>query len=247
MDWHTRYLQQARWTKNLRQYLFRLAGVSQAGRILDVGCGTGVLEAETPEYQRPGWIGLDIRHNSLSQARRHAPECRFVEGNALALPFSKSSFDIVLCHFFLFWASDPRQALTEMKRVTRPGGSVLVLAEPDYGGRLDYPTELEQLGCWQAESLRNQGADPFIGRRLSALCQQAGLQVIESGVLGGQWSSKSSQDELMAEWEILRFDLGNIPGIDAEEIDKLFEVDQAAARQGGRVLFVPTFYCWAKV
>ena len=41
MDWHKRYTQQATWTRDLRSYLFEKAGLANARRVLEVGCGTG--------------------------------------------------------------------------------------------------------------------------------------------------------------------------------------------------------------
>ena len=43
MNWHTRYLQQAAWTRDLRTYLFEKAGLADARRVLEVGCGTGAV------------------------------------------------------------------------------------------------------------------------------------------------------------------------------------------------------------
>ena len=43
MNWHTRYLQQAAWTRDLRTYLFEQAGLVNARRVLEVGCGTGAI------------------------------------------------------------------------------------------------------------------------------------------------------------------------------------------------------------
>ena len=43
MDWHARYVQQARWTNQLRHYLYRKAGLRDGQQILEVGCGTGAV------------------------------------------------------------------------------------------------------------------------------------------------------------------------------------------------------------
>jgi cyclopropane fatty-acyl-phospholipid synthase-like methyltransferase len=53
VDWHARYLQQARWTRPLREYLYGKAGVDSARRVLEVGCGTGALLASSRRGRQP--------------------------------------------------------------------------------------------------------------------------------------------------------------------------------------------------
>ncbi len=129
-------------------------------------------------------VGLDLNAAYLKLARRHAPRAHLSRGDAYQLPYRPGSFDVAYCHFVLLWLARPAAALAEMVRVTRPGGAVLALAEPDYGGRIDYPDELAALGAKQATALKNQGADPILGRRLAALLVEAGLDAVESGVPG---------------------------------------------------------------
>jgi ubiquinone/menaquinone biosynthesis C-methylase UbiE len=157
----------------------------------------------------------------------------------MRLPLAANSFDIVYCHFFLLWVVDATQALAEMNRVARPGGWVLALAEPDYGGRIDYPPPLASAGRLQLEALRAQGAEPETGRRLAHLFHQAGLTQIRTGVLGGQWSQMDS-NEWQLEWETLRRDLTGL--VSPAEIERLYRLEVASRKAGERVLFVPTFY-----
>ena len=46
MNWHLRYIQQANWTRELREYLFQRTGMATAERVLEVGCGTGAILGE---------------------------------------------------------------------------------------------------------------------------------------------------------------------------------------------------------
>jgi len=58
MDWHKRYVQQAGWTSELRNYLFKRAGLSGARRVLEVGCGSGPsFPAWLPAQPSTDWIG----------------------------------------------------------------------------------------------------------------------------------------------------------------------------------------------
>jgi hypothetical protein len=132
-----------------------------------------------------------------------------------------------------------------MKRVVRKGGAVLALAEPDYGGRIDYPDALASLGKMQQQSLVAQGADPLVGRKLKALFHQAGFENIETGVLGAQWDQTPTQAELDLELAVLQADLEGI--LAQQEIQKIRSQEMAAWERGERILFVPTFYTWGQI
>jgi SAM-dependent methyltransferase len=248
VDWHARFCQQAGWTRHLRQHLFERAGLPSAHRVLEVGCGTGAILADGPAPNRAGepvWFGVDINPDFLALAMRNSPASCLALAEALALPFPSASFDLTFCHFLLLWLPDPLQALVEMARLTRPGGAVLALAEPDYGGRIDFPPHLQPLGRWQAQALLRQGADPHLGRKLASLCAAAGLSAVESGVLGAQWSAAPDASSQAGEWRLLRADLEGM--VDPGTLDRLQALDSAAWQSHQRVLFVPTFYAWGKV
>ena len=185
-EWHNRYSQQAEWTRGLRNYLYTRVELGQGHRVLDVGCGTGILVAEMEERIQGDIFGLDLSLRNLSLAIGYAKHANFLQGDAHFLPYSNQIFDLSYCHFLLLWVTNPLKVVKEMARVTRPGGVVLALAEPDYGSRIDFPEPLPTLGQWQATSLEYQGADPRLGRRLSALFHQAGLVGVQTGVLGGE-------------------------------------------------------------
>jgi SAM-dependent methyltransferase len=242
MQWHERYLRQAAWTRDLRGYLFGRAGLQDAGRVLEAGCGTGAIlsDLDTPAALH----GLDIDGRALKECRQHAPHVTLTRGDVLRLPYAPGRFDIVYCHFLLLWVPDPLEALREMKRLCRGGGSVLALAEPDYESRLDRPAALEPLGRRQADSLRRQGADPSLGSRLAATFAQAGLQVLEAGRLESRPAAVFSQDEWESEWAVLEADLaGQVP---EARLRELRELDREAWTSGERVLDVPTYFAWGR-
>ncbi|MFT3891722.1 MAG: class I SAM-dependent methyltransferase [Anaerolineales bacterium] len=130
MNWHRRYTQQATWTRDLRSYLFEKAGLVNAHRVLEAGCGTGAILSELTTSAV--LYGLDVNPAVLAECQVHAPKTTLVQGDALSLPYSDASFEIVYCHFLLLWVTDPLQSLLEMKRVTQPGGHIIAFAEPDY-------------------------------------------------------------------------------------------------------------------
>jgi ubiquinone/menaquinone biosynthesis C-methylase UbiE len=244
-EWHRRFTQQALWTSELRRYIFNQINISENQRILEVGCGTGATLTQLPSTTMFK-VGLDINDQFISLAMRSDRTASFIQGDGHSLPCLTRSFDLTLCHFLLLWITNPVQVVSEMARVTRPGGTVIALAEPDYGGRIDFPNALTQLGQWQTSSLLEQGADPMIGRKLASIFHQAGLESIQSGVLGGQWSGILDWEQWELEWVILESDLGQEPGF-SSSLSNLKELDKNAYIRGERILFVPTFYAWGQV
>lgn len=241
MDWHQRYLQQAQWTRDLRAYVFEKAGLEKAGRVLEVGCGTGAILADLPAHVSSH--GLDIDSRALAQCHIHAPSAALVRGNGLVLPYQNETFDIVYCHFFLLWVRDPLQALLEMKRVAKMGAHIIAFAEPDYTARVDQPAELIPLGKWQTESLRRQRADPSLGSGLSDLFFRTDIRINETGTLQNAVESPSSA-EWENEWAVLQSDLEGF--ISSEEIRKMKNLDQQARARRARVLQVPTYFAWGQ-
>ncbi len=94
-----------------------------AGRVLDVGCGIGQLEADLPDMDI---TGLDASRAMVSEARRRSGK-QYVLGDACRLPFRDGSHDGVVSVTTLEFLEDPRMALAEMWRVSEPGGRVMLL------------------------------------------------------------------------------------------------------------------------
>jgi ubiquinone/menaquinone biosynthesis C-methylase UbiE len=97
------------------------------GPVLDVGCGTGFA---TAELARLGVevSGLDLSPGMLEVARRRLPEVTFEIGSMLALPHADGSFAGVVAWYSTIHVPDPElpTALTELARVLRPGGHLLL-------------------------------------------------------------------------------------------------------------------------
>jgi len=242
MNWHARYVQQAKWTHDLRVYLFEKAELTNARQVLEVGCGTGAILGEliTPASLH----GLDLDTSALTQCRIHAPNALLTRGNGLSFPYPDQTFDIVYCHYFLLWVKNPLQAIREMKRVTRQNGHILALAEPDYESRVDKPDSLKALGRWQSESLRRQGADPSFGAHLAKTFFQAGIKIHETGTIESASNAATVEDQKL-EWDVIESDLaGSIP---KEKIQKMKVLDQQAREYGKRILHIPTYFAWGQV
>ncbi len=157
------------WLAGPRSRALRRAGIGRRERILEVGAGHCVVIAELQRRCRGTVTALDHDVGALSDATG----AERIGGDALRLPFSPSSFDLVFFQNTLLWIPDAESALQEAARVLEPQG-VVVAIEPDYGGMMEYPDwGIRQL--W-IHGLTAAGADPFIGRKLPAACEAAGLR-----------------------------------------------------------------------
>ena len=210
-----------------------------------MGCGTGALLPDLQALSPADIYGADISLEHLNLAQIESPESKLTGANVSKLPFPDNTFEITLSHFFLMWIEDPFQALNEMIRVTRDNGYLICFAEPDYGGRLDYPPEFSTLKEYQIAGLINAGADPKIGRKLKSLFYSAGLMNIHVGAYEGRWNSGLSPDEVESEWQVLENDLENL--ISKSELADLKQSDQVSREQGTRLIYVPTFYAYGIV
>jgi SAM-dependent methyltransferase len=97
-------------------------------RVLDVGCGTGVL-AQRLAGRGYDVVGLDPSKGMLEVMHRRAPELEAVAGSATEIPFAEGEFDLALSVAAMHHIAEPaavRRALEEMVRVVRPGGLVAV-------------------------------------------------------------------------------------------------------------------------
>jgi demethylmenaquinone methyltransferase/2-methoxy-6-polyprenyl-1,4-benzoquinol methylase len=97
-------------------------------RILDLAAGTGTVSVA---LARSGAdvVAADFSPGMIAEGRRRhggIPHLEFVEADATALPFGDDEFDAVTMSFGLRNVNDPKQALNELLRVTRPGGRIVV-------------------------------------------------------------------------------------------------------------------------
>jgi len=226
-------------------YFFDLLKTSPADKILDMGCGTGALLPDLQSLSPAEIYGADYSLYHLAAAKSTCPDCYLVGANVFQLPFADNSFEMVLSHYFMLWVGDPTKALVEMHRITKPGGTIVCFAEPDYGGRIDYPPEFSSLRDYQITALQTAGADPLMGRKLPALFHQGGFTNIQTGIYGGAWKGEPTDAEQESEWLVLEDDLTDL--VSPEDLLELKTQDRKAHNNGTRVIYVPTFYAWGQV
>jgi SAM-dependent methyltransferase len=120
--------------------LAKFAQVASGQRVLDVGCGTGIVAVSAA--RRGAMVcGVDLTPALLERARDNARtagvDIPFIEGDAEALPYPDASFDVVLSQFGHIFAPRPAVAVREMLRVLKTGGRVAFSTWPAelFGGR----------------------------------------------------------------------------------------------------------------
>ena len=121
-----RYEKFIRWSQGVAPRFIELAGVRPGERVLDVGCGTGALTVELAAAKVGAVTGIDLSLPYIEYARRRVTGriVTFEVGDALRLPYPDAAFDRTLSMLALDVFPDATQALAEMRRVTRPGGTV---------------------------------------------------------------------------------------------------------------------------
>jgi SAM-dependent methyltransferase len=208
----------------MRARLLRRAGVAHRGPVLELGAGAGVVTPELRRRARGPVIALDRRADAL--ARVGEPT---LVADIEAIPLDSGSVDLVFAQHVFVWASSER-ALDESARVLARGG-VLVALEPDFGGALEHPPEVEIADLWIA-ALERAGADPRIGRKLPIGLATRGLHV-ETHLMPQLGAPDPS-----------RFDrLAGLP-LTPEETERLHRARAAAERLGpGRQLAHVPYVC----
>lgn len=242
-DWQDRYILQAFWTQNLRKFVFSKICAKPGASILDVGSGTGAL---FPDFLSHGFeiTAIDIDLDRCVFSKPLSESANILCGDASVIPLAANVFDISVCHYLLLWLKQPRLAVEEMVRVTKPGGTVIAFAEPDYTSRIDHPEIFAQIGQLQSKSLAFQGVNLSMGRQLGGLFRKSGLKDVHLGLLAGEWKAPT-EEVFDREWDIIAFDFGGFVPI--EEILDLRARAYESWLSGEGIVFIPTFYAYGTV
>jgi SAM-dependent methyltransferase len=148
----------------MQHFRYRMASqLALGGAVLEVGCGSGMglpyLQARSRAV-----VGGDYTMALLREARTHVDGTPLVRMDAVRLPFTDASFDVVLMLEMIYYVADQAAAVAECRRVLRPGGKLLVVLpnrdRPDFNPSpfsTGYPNAAEM-----AALLDRSGFDPAI-------------------------------------------------------------------------------------
>jgi ubiquinone/menaquinone biosynthesis C-methylase UbiE len=175
--------------------------------VLSVGCGPGLMLGEISRLDRSiRGTGIDISASRVQAAKQKNAgnrQLKFVCGDAQEMQFARNSFDFVYSRMLFQYLQKKEQAMDEIVRVCRPGGTVLL---QDLDGQLlwNYPEEpalqsaLEQvLGV-----LGKTGFDPFVGRKLFRLAQRAGLENLKVQVECYHLIAGEPSPAILEQWKL---------------------------------------------
>ncbi|MBI2218766.1 MAG: methyltransferase domain-containing protein [Candidatus Rokubacteria bacterium] len=165
----------------LRRRFLRFVGIRPAERVLEVGCGSGVVLRDVAALVGPEGrvVGVDPSRRAVDIARSlcAGPEHRRVTvrlGDGMALPFSARRFDVALAVTVVLHVADPQALVTEMARVTRPGGRI-GLQDQDFGTVAVTHPDRELTDRIMRGVASRIYEEPHSGRRLPGLLRAAGL------------------------------------------------------------------------
>ena len=213
-----------RYSTQLSAQLADLAGVRGGQRVLDVGCGPGALTAElVGRVGASSVAAVDPSEPFVAAARERHPEVDVHQAAAEELPFADAAFDAALAQLVVQFMSDPGAGVSEMRRVTQPGGVVAASVWDHGGGRGPLSP------FWRAA----RELDPALGGEshgvgasdgeLARLFSAAGLSDVEQTALSVRVEHPSFEEW----WEPFELGVGPagayVAGLDAERRTELRE------------------------
>lgn len=162
--WHTRKLQMV---------LGQISSPPET--ILDVGCASGwFLSQVQKKFPKAKCTGIDIYKDAIRYGKKKYPKMSFYVSDAGKLPFKAQSFDLVICTEVLEHVNDPSGVISEMKRVLRKKGQLVI--ELDSGSILFtivwYLWGLSRGSVWHHAHLHS-----FTVRKLENLLKRSGFAI----------------------------------------------------------------------
>lgn len=169
----------------LRRRFLRFMGIPRDGRVLEVGCGTGVVLRDLAALvgARGRIVGIDPSRRMVAAARmlcRARAEHRAIAlrvGDGARLPFAANRFDAALAITVVLHVADPLVMVREMARVTRTGGRV-GLQDQDFGTVAVMHPDRDLTDRIMRGVVGRMYEEPYSGRRLPALLRAAGLDEV---------------------------------------------------------------------
>lgn len=201
-------------SSNLSDDILPLLG-KQARNCLEIGCGPGSNVPILSKYNSNiNYVGVDVSETAIQHAisMYGSQNAEFQIHDGGNLPFSKSTFDLVVIRLVLWGAANRELILKEAHRVLKPNG-IIYCFEPDDQFLINYPPKqnFERLVCDWQKKVMAKGCDPFLGRKLHKYLTDVGFQVLSNQVKLSTYDSCNSNDYCTALTNLSRIFLSNGP------------------------------------
>lgn len=169
----------------------QLADPSPSACVLDVACGAGLLAIAFANSVNKV-VGVDLSDAMLAEAQKKAARYNLVNisfqyGDSEAIPFANETFDIVTCKLALHYFQNPDKAMSEIKRVTKSGGRIVLV------DRISSENQRQQEYHNQIEKLRTPS-------KKKVYAPSEILQLLEMQGLRIDHTERYDQDQDVDEW-----------------------------------------------
>lgn len=188
-----------RWSRLMAPRLVEFAEVRDGDNVLDVGCGTGSLTSALlsagPAVRATGIDGSEA-YVEIGRGRLDGSRATLDQGDAQSLPYPDDSFDKCVSLLVMNFIPDPAKAVSEMRRVTRVGGSVTA-AVWDYGDGMEMLRYLwdEAIGVDEDAAAKHEGNMPLCREgELAELWTECGLSEVGDTALAIEMNFASFDD-----------------------------------------------------
>lgn len=206
------------------------AAITTGNKVLDVGCGTGVLAREALRRvgQKGQVVGLDLNEGMLAVAARAEPKIQWRQGDAASLPFDDASFDVVVSQFALMYFPDRVASLSQMWRTLAPGGRLAVAIWASLDRARGYRILVNITAGRNGHEAADVLAAPFV------LGDQAGLAKLfaDSGISAASVTLHEGSVRFASVKEFIRIEVKGSPLADMLSDDDM----ESLARQCERAL-----------
>ncbi|MFG2648660.1 class I SAM-dependent methyltransferase [Streptomyces sp. NPDC048436] len=193
---HESVLRSHTWRTAANSAAYLVGSLKPHMKVLDIGCGPGTITADLAELVPDGHVtGVDHAPGILEKARATAAErglenMEFAVADVHALDYPDDTFCVVHAHQVLQHVGDPVRALSEMRRVCKPGG-IIAVRDADYEAMTWHPNS-PAMDSWldlYRRVARANGGEPDAGRRLKSWALEAGFEDITASASTWCYSS----------------------------------------------------------